>query len=302
MYQVEILQAANATLGEGPLWDARLNVLYWGDLKQNRIFRFDPVTKTQTGQWPLPHKFGCLALTTDPHRLAVVTDRGYELFDLRSGALQLLADPEAGLDLNCYNDGKLDPQGRFWVGSLPLSGSRGEEITDPTGNLYSYEYGQEPVTRTTGIFNTNGLCWSPQGDRFYHIDSWLYTVFSYDFDATSGAITNKQELIHFAPEEGGPDGMCIDQDGCLWIAMWDGWGIQKVSPGGKRLEKITLPVQKPTSCIFAGADLDELIITSASCYLDAPALQKGPNAGALLRVRTGTRGLASPHFHLAEMN
>ena len=123
-------------------------------------------------------------------------------------------------------------------------------------------------------------------------------MWAYDFDAEAGTISNKREFIKFEPSEGAPDRMTVDAEGCLWIAMWDGWCIQRISPQEERLSKIHLPVQKPTSCTLGGKNLDELLITSASSYLNTKEFAAGTSAGALLSIQTVAKGGTSGQINI----
>ena len=296
MESVEVLQAANASLGEGPIWDQQDGAFYWGDLKQHKIYRFDPEVG-QTGVWPLPYQFGCLAIR-ERGGICVVTDNGYEHLDLVTGELTKIVNPEEGTQFDhCYNDGKVDSYGRFWVGSLPMAGARNQEITENTGRLYSLSPDGAVRDHRGGLYVTNGMAWNPEDNVMYHVDSWIRTIFSYDFDGKSGTISEPRTFFSFEAEtDGFPDGMTVDQDGNLWVAMWDGWKLVCLSPEGNRLGEIHLPVQKPTSCCFGGEGLDTLFITSASCYLSSADLEAGPLAGAILKTNPGVRGFASNRF------
>lgn len=296
MTEVRLLQAANALLGEGPIWDAGEQAYYWGDLKGHRIFRYEPGVG-QTGVWQLPYQFGCFALRRTGG-MCVVTDHGYELLDPRTGELSPLVNPEAGLDFDhCYNDGKVDPAGRFWVGSLPMAGATGGEIIEDTGRLYSLTAAGEVRCHDDGLFVTNGMGWSPQADRMYHIDSWRRTVFVHDYDEASGSLSNKRTFFAFTDEaDGSPDGMTVDSEGSLWVAMWDGWKIVNISSTGQRIADIAMPVQKPTSCCFGGENLDRLFVTSASVYMSSTELEKNPLAGGIFEIDPGVTGLPSQRF------
>jgi len=138
--------------------------------------------------------------------------------------------------------------------------------------------------------------WSPDGSRMYHIDSWIRTVFAYDYDSASGTISNRSVLCTFEESDGSPDGLTVNARGNLWIAMWDGWRIVNIDPAGRRIGEIPVPVQKPTSCCFGGADLSVLFITSASAYLTAADLARGPLAGAIMAVEPGVKGLPDRRF------
>ncbi len=138
---------------------------------------------------------------------------------------------------------------------------------------------------------TNGPAFSPDGSIMYQNDSARQVTYVFDLDGDGNA-SNKRTFLQFGKGDGFPDGMTVDSDGCLWIAFWDGWCVRRFSPEGERLGTIRMPVSRPTSCVFGGAGLEQLYVTSASIGLDERALEMQPNAGGLFMVASGVRGLA----------
>ena len=276
----------HAVLGEGPVWVARENALYWLDIKGLKIFRLDD--RGEVSEWPTPFRIGSLAPT---RRGGFVggTEGGIAKVDPGSRLFKIFADPESDQPGNRFNDGKLDRQGRFWAGTMDDS-----ERQD-SGTLYRVD-GDRAVVAIDGQYRvTNGPAFSPDGSVMYHNDSARQITYAFDIDA-SGAASNKRTFLQFGKGDGFPDGMTVDSEGCLWIAFWDGWCLRRYAPDGDWIETVKMPVQRPTSCKFGGPDLDRLYITSASIGLDEEALRMQPNAGGLFMVMPGVRGLADVPF------
>lgn len=190
-------------------------------------------------------------------------------------ALPLADDPSVR-----FNDGKVDPQGRAWAGTMPYATEPGR------GVLYRLD-GSAVTPMVTGIGLSNGLGWSPDGRTMYYIDTRADRVDAFDVDPDTGDIANRRVLVDFASEPGSPDGMCVDDDGCLWVAFWGGWAVHRIAPDGRHLGRVEMPVSQPSSCCFAG---DMLVITSASRGLTAMQLAAEPDAGAVFVVRPGISG------------
>jgi len=277
-----------AVLGEGPVWHE--GKLYWVDIEGCKVLVHDPGTG-QDAAFELPERVGCVWPVAGGGRLVCGLQSGLAFLDLESGELEAIADPEARLPRTRFNDGKCDPRGRFWAGTMDM------EETAPLGSLYMLAAGREPRRQWGDITVANGLAWDPDGETFYYIDSPTREVAAFDYDAESGEISNRRAIVAIPDGEGFPDGMTIDAEGKLWIALWQGWGVVRYDPKtGERLGKIDLPVEKVTSCTFGGADLDQLYITTARIGLEAAALEAQPFAGGLFKVDPGVAGLAAVPF------
>lgn len=286
------LQAANATLGEGPVWDARRNALWWVDIKQQRLFSFRPdgtgTGGEQIGQWQLPGQIGCLGLGADD-RLILALETGVYRFDPATASLTRHGSlaPEPGAIR--FNDGKVDPAGRFWVGSLD------DSSFPESGALYSVAADGGSQRHLSGIRCANGIGWTADGAAMYFTDSMRRVIWRLDFDVASGAISNQRDFARIA-EPAVPDGLAVDEEGCVWSALWDGGAVARFDPAGLEIERVLLPVQRPTSCAFGGSDHRTLFVTSASIGLSAPELEAGPLAGGLFAIRTEVRGVPVAAF------
>jgi D-xylonolactonase len=276
-----------AILGEGPVWVAREEALYWVDIKGKRVFRLDAADGS-VSSWQPPVRICSLA----PRRGAgfvASTDRGFALVDPRTESFEFLGEVEAGTPGNRFNDGKVDRQGRFWAGTMD------DVEEEATGNLYRLDPSFEWSFIDGGYKVTNGPAFSPDGRTLYHTDSARQTIYAFDLHI-DGDARGKRVLAQFGEEHGYPDGMTVDAEGCLWVAFWDGWCVRRLSPEGEILQSIELPVQRPTSCAFGGPDFDRLYVTSASIGLDEKQLSMQPYAGGLFLMTPGVSGVPDTLF------
>ena len=283
---VRCVADVRAILGEGPVWVEREAALYWVDIKGRKIFRLGK--DGGRTEWPTPFRVGSLAPRAGGGFIAG-TDEGIAAVDLESGSFEIIANPEAHLPDNRFNDGKVDRRGRFWAGTMD------DQEQQASGTLYLVEPGLEVRSVDGGYRVTNGPAFSPAGDVMYHNDSARQVTYAFDIDSDGNA-ANRRVFLRFGESDGFPDGMTVDSEGCLWIALWDGWCVRRYSAGGDWMETVRMPVARPTSCAFGGPDLDRLYITSASIGLDETALGMQPNAGGLFMMEPGVRGLKDVLF------
>ncbi|HQU36023.1 MAG TPA: SMP-30/gluconolactonase/LRE family protein [Anaerolineales bacterium] len=282
--RVELLYDAKATLGEGPVWDARAQTLYWLDILNKRIHANADVIAE------LDDFVGCLTLR-QRGGLVLAKRLSFWTFDLVAASSTFLAAPADEPSTNRFNDGKCDPRGRFLAGTMNLN------ETDSTGSLYSFD-GKIITKLLSDVTISNGLTWSADGKTFYYIDTPTRQVQAFDYDLDSGTITNPRIAVTIPASLGWPDGMTSDSQGNLWIAMWGGAQITKWNPHtGQLLEQIPVPVIQPSSCAFGGKNMNELFITSARKGLDDVALTKYPLSGGVFRIETNVEGM--PMFEFA---
>jgi sugar lactone lactonase YvrE len=283
---VQCVADVHALLGEGPVWVEDEAALYWVDIKGSRLFRIDQAG--QWREWKTPLRIGSVAPRASGGLIAG-TEHGIAHVDLESDRFEIVADLENHLPDNRFNDGKVDRHGRFWAGSMD------DLEQQSSGTLYRLEPNLEAAIVDQNYKVTNGPAFSLDGSLMYHSDTARQVTYLFDVDAQGNA-TNRRQFLQFGDGDGYPDGMTIDAEGCLWIAFWDGWCVRRFSTSGEWLQTIELPVARPTSCAFGGADLDRLYVTSASVGLDAEALAMQPNAGGLFMVSPGVRGIADLPF------
>lgn len=276
--------AIRSSLGESPVWDHRINTLFWIDYTEKKIHCFEPETQVHTF-FQLSVTPGCVA-PTEKGNLLVAYENEIGLFDMDNKSLSTLFSPEKGKLHNHFNDGKCDPSGRFWVGSIT-------ETQDWAGAaLYKVDGSQSCMKVLDDITTSNGLAWSSDEKTFYYIDTMTYSVAAFDFEVDSGLLTNKRIVIDFTGEKGRPDGMTIDEEGYLWIAHWNGGMVSRWDPStGTCALRVPVPAYNVTSCYFGGNLRDILYITSARVETSESQLKKYPLSGGLFSIRPGTRGL-----------
>ena len=285
--QTELLFDTKSRLGEGPIWDARTQTLYWLDILDKRIYSGGEILIQ------LDTLIGCMA----PRKgggLIVATGNlgglGFVSLDLDSLRLTPLTTLTNEPSNNRFNDGKCDPRGRFLAGTMDM------EEKDPYGSLYSFD-GKSVTRLLSNVTISNGLTWSPDYKTFYFIDTSTHEVQAFDYDLESGAIANPRTAIRIPDSFGWPDGMTSDMQGNLWIAMWGGAQITKWNPNtGQLLEQIPVPAMNASSCLFGGKNMDELYITSARKGLDEATLAQYPLTGGLFRIQTDVEGMPTFEF------
>jgi sugar lactone lactonase YvrE len=274
-----VVDCANE-LGEGALWCPLEQRLWWIDIQKPTLWRWQPGGAVQ--HWPLPKPPGSFALRKD----------GGFLFAFRSG-LATLDKPGAevkwlpGLEPGDerFNDGKCDRAGRFWAGTMD------RKLGSAIGRLYRVAPDFKLEAMDRGFTISNGIGWSPDDRTMYFTDTPSRCIYRYDFDAASGTIANRRVFVEVDPGHGGPDGMTVDSQGCVWSAQFDRWCVNRYDPDGKLERSVRLPVQRPTTCMFGGPNLDTLYVTSA-----AMGLAGQENAGGLFALDPGVRGLPEPRF------
>lgn len=281
----------DSLLGEGPVWDWRTQQLYWVDIEGYKVNLYDPITQAHrvinVGDYVGAAVVRASASGERSLVLAMKSD--FAALDLTTKKLTPIADAESHLPGNRFNDGKCDPAGRFWAGSLALDEDHGEG----QGNLWCLNTDHSVVLKEPGVWISNGLAWTRDEKTMYYIDSPKQCVVAYDYDKATGAIANRREVIRVdGTVHGYPDGMTIDEEGMLWVAHWDGGHVCRWNPHtGEELAEIKVPVSRPTSCVFGDEDFGTLYITTARTRLSAETLAGQPLAGSIFKCRPGVRGL-----------
>ncbi|MCP3031873.1 SMP-30/gluconolactonase/LRE family protein [Halobacillus sp. A1] len=280
---VELVVNSQATLGEGPCWDRHEDVLYWVDILEKKIGKYVPETR-EIEYIQLDSYVGAVA-PREQGGLVVALQKGFYYLDWEKESLQPIADPENHLPMNRFNDGKCDPAGRFWAGTMDLA----EEST--TGALYCLQKDLKVEKKIDNVGISNGLAWSPDQRFMYFIDTPTGKVFQYEYEINTGKITNPEVAVQFPEGIGHPDGMTIDEEGMLWIAHFAGHGVSRWNPHtGEQLDFIEIPAVNVTSCTFGGENLDELYVTTARKGMSEEDLEEYPQAGGVFKVKTGIKG------------
>lgn len=285
---VKLLVDAHALVGEGPIWDEEKGVLYWVDIMSSMVYAYDPATGENRG-YDVGQHVGTVVPRASGGLMLALYD-GFAAFDPATQQLTMLADPEAHLPDNRFNDGKCDPAGRFWAGTMAYN----EQTVQ--GSLYRMDADLSVHKMLGDIGIANGIVWSLDNTIMYYIDSAANTVRAFDYDLASGNIANERVVIR-TDGMGLPDGMAIDAEGMLWIAHFGGSCVRRWDPtSGQVLQTISLPTSQITACAFGGADLGTLYITSAAIGLDEAALAKEPTAGGLFMTDPGVKGAPTYKF------
>jgi sugar lactone lactonase YvrE len=286
----EIVTKHSCLLGEGPVWDKRQKRILWVDIINGEIHSFYLDTDEHR-TCKVEHMVGAIALMTTGGVIAALND-GFASIDLNNGAIHFMSDVETHLPNNRFNDGKCDPAGRFWAGTMSISN------TPRAGSLYALEKDLTVNMKLCGVTCSNGIAWSPDYKTLYYIDTATRQVVAYSYDVINGNITDGRAVINISKGEGYPDGMTIDTEGMLWVALWDGWKVARYSPfTGEQLHEIILPVSRATSCVFGGDALNDLYITSAREGLSEYDLKEQPLAGYLFVIKnSGFKGIDAFEF------
>jgi sugar lactone lactonase YvrE len=232
---------------------------------------------------------GAVAVRESGGLVLAVRD-GFALLDRGEAEPRMIAALELDEPRTRMNDGKCDAAGRFWAGTMD------EEERESLGSLYRLDADGTVSRMLDGLVISNGLGWSRDGRTMYHVDSPTRRVDAFDFDLASGAIANRRTVVELEPGAGDPDGMTVDADGFLWVALWGGSAVRRYSPGGRLDAVVEVPASQVTSCTFGGPDLDDLFVTTARRGLAPGELASEPAAGGIFRARPGVTGEPAARF------
>jgi D-xylonolactonase len=284
---VECVWPLHAELGEGPVWRAKEGALWFVDIKGSHIHRFEPASGA-TRSWRAPAAPSFLAPTASGWIVGLKT--GLHAFDPATGDFTLLTAVEDPALENRLNDGFAAPDGRLWFGSMH------DPEEAPSGALYRYD-DRGLVKMDSGYCITNGPCQSPEGRIFYHTDTLAKVVYAFDV-GPEGALTDRRPLIRIEDGAGYPDGTTVDSEGCLWVALFGGWGVRRYSPAGEQMDFVRFPCANVTKIAFGGDDLRTAYATTAWKGLSADARAEQPLAGGLFRFAAPAPGLAQAEVSL----
>ena len=284
---VERVLASRAQVGEGAIWSAAEATLYWVDIVARELHRYDPAGGVDQ-IWTLPSEVGCCA-PLDDGRVLVALEEGFTLFDPTGESTELLGCPGDMPAASRFNDGTVDPRGRFLAGTLPKAGAGAE----PLGKLYVLDgRAQVRCLEQRDFLIQNGLAFGPDGRTLYVSDSGpaVQAVWRYSYDPDNGMCSERRLYFDMRSARGRPDGAAMDVDGCYWIAAVDGWSLLRLTPAGEVDRVIELPVQKPSKPAFGGADMRTLYVTSISAGLDLNDPVHA-EAGNLFALDVGVEGM-----------
>jgi L-arabinonolactonase len=286
---IERAVAAGNQLGECPVWSAEEGALYWVDIPKGLIERHAFATDIRS-QWKLPAAIGSFAFRVKDG-MVVSLKTGIYFFNPENGDLRQIQNPEADLPQNRFNEGKCDPRGRFFTGTM-------NEVVrgKPDGSLYRLDAPGALKVILTQITVPNGLAWSPDGRTMYFADTRRHVIFQFDYDPDDGVPSHQRLFVDLSSYEGLPDGATTDTDGCLWSALFSGGRIVRYTPKGKIDRVIGLPVTQVNSLAFGGSDLRTLFVVTSKHLLNEAGLAAQPLAGDIFAIDTGVAGIIEPRF------
>lgn len=287
--QANILLDSKAILGEGVFWHPEQQLLYWVDIEGMALYSYSPELNVQQ-KYELGHRVGTAA-PVNGGGILLALENGIVVLDPESQAIEYKLNPEAAIKGNRYNDGKCDAAGRFWVGSMSLTGEKN------AGTLYCIDHNFAATAVKKGVTIPNGIAWSAGGDAMYFIDTALSKVFVYACDEYNGKMENPLNSFDIPEKLGYPDGMTIDNEGMLWIAMWGGGCVARFHPvTGRLLQRIDVPAPNVTSCAFGGPYMDRLYIITAQYGLTDKQLKEYPFSGAVFYADPKVGGRSVNYF------
>jgi len=268
--------------GEGPLWHR--NRLLYVDIEHHKVISFDPASGAEK-VWDVGERVGTV-VPRDKGGLVIAGDNGFSFLDETSGQVTRISDPEADVETNRFNDGKCDPAGRFWAGTMHLGPNR-----TATGSLYVLHPDLRTEKKYGPVTVSNGLVWTKDARTFFYIDTPRKNVIAFDFDNRTGAISNERVAFVTTEYAGVPDGMTIDREDRLWVAFCHGGAVRCFDHRGGCEAEILFPVREVTACAFGGPELKDLYITTG-----IPSSDVEPLAGRLFVTRPGSTGVEAPAF------
>lgn len=288
MIDYTVVSAHRDLLGEVPIWCERTASLWWIDVLRSALHHLDTATGQITTATTQGGRIGSIALR-EQGGLLVANSEGIDFFDPGTGTQQPFAGYGRLGPAQRFNDGRVDRQGRFWVGSMH------EEFL-PQGTLFRVDTDGTITAIFGDIIVPNGIAFSPDSRTLYFADTRRFSMWSFDFDAATGMISNRTAFSDTKGKPGRPDGSAVDSEGFIWNAEYAGGQIVRYAPNGRIDRTIDLPMSHPTSLCFGGPDLQTLFITSGSYTLSPDALAAEPLAGAVIAIHAGVKGLPEPRF------
>jgi sugar lactone lactonase YvrE len=287
--EVELVLDSKSALGEGAIWNYKTGELIWVNITDKILNFYDP--KLKYNKEMLTGQMIGTVVPAESGKMMVALENGFYEFDPETGSKKRIANPEEGIDGNRFNDGKCDPAGRFWAGTMSMEGK------PHAGALYRLDPDSSVHKMIENVSISNGIVWSLDATKMYYIDTPTQKVMSWDYNQETGEISNPKTAIEIPEEMGSPDGMTIDAEGNVWIALWGGSAVGCWNPEtGELLRKIEVPAKNVTSCAFGDEDLGTLYITTARQGTSEEELEKFPHAGGLFKTRPGVKGVEAFFF------
>lgn len=286
--QPDIAFDAGATLGEGPVWDEEQQTLLWVDILPGLVHRSDPAAGSDD-IFGVGKPVGSASLRRNGGLVLAVED-GFALLDPGWQRLEQVAVIDHPGPPARFNEGKCDPAGRFLAGTMAYDQTAG------AGSLYRLDPGLAVTKLLDGVTISNGLAWSADAATMYYIDSPTQGVDAFHYDIETGRLANRRRVVDIPAAAGLPDGMTIDADGCLWVALYGGSAVHRYAPDGRLDATVSFPATNITCPVFGGREFHQLYVTSARDGLDERQLAAQPHAGAVFAVDVGARGLPGLRF------
>jgi len=287
--QATLEYETKAQLGEGAFWNHVTQELFWVDIEGKKLHIYNPSSKLNR-TLEMPSRIGTV-VPKDQNNAVVALEDGIYLVNTVNGELKLLSDIESDKNYNRFNDGKCDPKGRFWVGTMNF-----DAITKSAA-LYMVDSNRTVEKKLDSVAISNGIVWTKDKKTMYYIDTPLKNIRAFDYNNETGEISNERVAIAIADSLGFPDGMTIDENDNLWVGLWNGYGVGYFNPkSGKLIQKIEVPAQNVTSCAFGGKNLDTLYITTASIGMSEENIPLYPKAGSIFKYIPGVKGVKGSFF------
>jgi len=289
--QATLMYKIDALLGEGALWNYKTQELYWIDIDRQQFHIYDTTRETNRS-FEMPSKIGTVVLYKQNEVVVALEDGAY-FFNTKRKQLKTLAKIDQNGKNVRFNDGKCDPSGRFWVGTMH------NDCADPIGNLYRVDKDGRVNTMLDNITISNGIVWNKAKDIMFYIDTPTGKIVAYAYNDSDGSLSQQKTIVKIDEAIGFPDGMAIDENDNLWVGMWNGNAVLCFdSQTGKILKRVNVPAHNVTACAFGGPNLDQLFITTSSNDMTEEEKKKFPLAGSLFFVKPGVRGVKSNSFGL----
>ena len=285
----ELEYKIESQLGEGAIWNHQTQELYWVDIEGKQLHIYDPSTKTNRSI-STQSRIGTV-VPYNQNQAVIALEDGIYRINVQTGATRLLSDIESDMPENRFNDGKCDPIGNLWVGSMHFNQS------EPNASLYRINTRGFTTKMKDSITISNGIVWTSDAKTMYYIDTPTAVIKAFDFDVATATISNERVAVEVSPEDGYPDGMAIDENDMLWVGLWNGNAVAQYDPkSGELISKIEVPAHNVTACAFGGENLDILYITTARLDMTQEELDQKPLSGSIFKVNPGVKGLKSSFF------